>query len=246
MNTIIIPTTQNIELEYPVAHIGDRILSGLIDLGVLVAYTWFWIWLLQNYQTHDNWEDYATDTIYLLALLPAMTYSLWTESWFQGRTLGKKLMNLRTIRLDGASPGFSEYALRWMLRIVDIWVTASVLLPGLIGMITISTGKKGQRLGDISAGTSVVKMRLVTTFSDTIFVETQASYQVNFPEISRLSDRDISILKEVLDAGTKNDNPVLIQKLANKVQAVIGVQSTLPPDQFLAIVLKDYNFLFRD
>ncbi len=246
MNTILIPTAQNIELEYPVANLGDRMLSGLIDLGILGVYSWIWIAWLEDYQSHDSLYEYTSDVIYQLALLPAMTYSLWTEIWFKGQTLGKRLLKLRTICLDGAAPSFSDYAIRWLLRIVDIWATAAILLPGLVGMITMVAGKKGQRLGDIAAGTSVVKLRLVTTFADTIFVDTQADHQVTFPEVSRLSDRDISILKEVMDAGHKNENQELIRKLADRVKTVMKVQTELSPGSFLRTVLKDYNFLYRD
>lgn len=246
MNTIVIPTTQNIELEYPVANPGDRLLSGIIDLAVVIGYSWIWYSILDNYQSYDDFGGYASDVMYQMAVLPAMTYSLWTEIWFQGQTLGKRLMNLRTIRLDGAAPGFGEYGLRWLLKIIDVWMTAAILLPGLAGMIAMTVGKKGQRLGDLAAGTSVVKLRLVTAFSDTIFVETEEDYQVSFPAVSKLSDRDVSILKEVMDAGNKNQNEALLLRLSAKVCTVTGIKTEMAPGPFLAIVLKDYNFLFRD
>ena len=246
MNTILIPTTQNIELEYPVAELGDRLLAGMIDLAVLVLYVWFWLTWLDDYQSYSDFWGYATDVIYQLALLPAMTYSLWTELWFNGQTLGKKLLKLRTIRLDGASPGLSEYAIRWLLRIADIWATSIIMVPGLVAMVAMGVGKKGQRLGDMAAGTSVVKLKLVTTFADTIFVETRQDYSVQFPAVSKLSDRDISILKEVMDAGKKNDNAELLGKLATRVSSVMEVETQLPPAEFLTTVLKDYNFLYRD
>lgn len=246
MNTIIIPTSQNIELEYPVANPTDRLLSGLIDLAIVVGYSWIWYSILDSYRSYDDLGGYAGDVMYQLALLPAMTYSLWAEIWFQGQTLGKKLLNLRTIRLDGASPGISEYGLRWLLKLIDVWMTAAILLPGLTGMITLLVGKKGQRLGDLAAGTSVVKLRLVTAFSDTIFVETEEDYRVSFPEVASLSDRDISILKEVMDAGNKHQNETLLLRLSVKVKEVTGIETDMASGPFLTTVLKDYNFLFRD
>lgn len=246
MNTIIIPTTQNIELEYPVAPTGERILAGLIDLALLVGYTLFWLELLSSYRSHDRLASYFTDSVYLLALLPAMTYSLWTEIWLQGQTVGKYLMKLQTIRLDGAAPGASEYAIRWMLRIIDVWITASFVMPGIPAIIAISANKMNQRLGDLAAGTTVVKLKLVSSFSDTIFVETKDNHQVRFPEARLLSDRDVSIIKEVLEAGTKSDNLELIHRLVAKVKQVTGIQSDLPSREFLKAVIKDYNFLFRD
>lgn len=245
MNTIIIPTTQNIELEYPVAQLGDRIVSGLIDIGVLFLYVFIWGKLIDRYNYHSEWKEYLTDTISIISLLPAISYSLWCEFLFDGQTLGKKIMKLQTIRTDGAPATLSAYLLRWMLRIVDVWMSSSlVLLPGVIGMIVISVNKKGQRVGDIVAGTSVIKLQLVTTFGDTMFMETAEDYQVIFPEIKNLSDRDVSILKEVFDLGIKNFDPELLEKLANKVKQVSGIHTTMTDKQFLETVLRDYNHVF--
>lgn len=246
MNTIIIPTTQNIELEYPVANPGDRIFAGIIDVGLISLYTWIWYLILDEYQSYDTLEGYASDVMYQLAVIPALTYSLWCEAWLQGQTIGKKIMNLKTIRLDGAAAGLGEYTIRWLLKIVDIWLSAIVAMPGLVAVIALISGKKGQRLGDMAAGTSVVKLRLVADFSETIFVETEENYRVSFPEVRQLSDRDISILKEVMDAGNKQQNEELLIRLSDRVRTVTGIKTDMEPLAFLSTVLKDYNFLFRD
>lgn len=100
-------------------------------------------------------------------------------------------------------------------------------------------------MGDLTAGTSVVKLKLVADFSDTIFMETDQSYEVQFPQIASLSDRDVSILKEVLDAGLRQENSALLNKLADKVKAVTGVESDSDSREFLTTVLRDYNYLYR-
>ena len=247
MNTIIIPTTQNIELEYPVANVGDRILAGIVDLLVLVVYVFLWAQILSSYveHSHDSWQDYTTDTIWIIAMLPAMFYTLFCEVFFSGQTLGKRLVNMKTIRVDGSPPTISNYMIRWALRVVDVWLSISFLLmPGIIGVITLSVNKKGQRLGDLAAGTAVIKQKLVTTFGDTIFIDTGENYEVIYPEIQNLSDRDVSILKEVLDAGVKSSNPKLLEKLANKVKEVASIEDNSSPQKFLETVLKDYNHVY--
>jgi len=118
------------------------------------------------------------------------------------------------------------------------------IFPGLVAIIVISVSKKGQRLGDLVATTNVIKLKLVTTFIDTIYVETADDYKASFPEITSLNDRDISILKEVLDAALKNKNPVLMGKLADRVQQVAGIQTRMPAEQFLQTVLADYNHYY--
>jgi uncharacterized RDD family membrane protein YckC len=247
MNTISIPTTQHIELEYPVAGIGDRLLAGLIDVSIVSGYVIGWVYLLTQYVNEGGIREILAgelETLYLFALLPANGYSLLCEVFFDGQTLGKWVTNTRSISLDGTAPSLSAYLLRWLLRLVDVWLSLSVLMPGLVGLIVMGINRKGQRLGDLVAGTTVIKLKLVTTFVDTIYAETDENYQLHFPEISRLSDRDMSILKEVLDAGLRNKNPQLLARLSAKVQEVTGIRSDLPPQTFLETVLRDYNHYF--
>ncbi|MEM7373711.1 MAG: RDD family protein [Bacteroidota bacterium] len=252
MNTIIIPTTQNIELEYPVASMGDRFLASLIDFVLWLVYFGIWFLLLNEYvansflekATSGDEEHYHLQTIGILVLLPVMFYSVWCEILFDGQTLGKKLLNIRSIRMDGVAPSISQYLIRWALRLVDIWLSGIIAFPGLIGILVMTFNKKGQRLGDLAAGTTVIKLKLVTSFMDTIFVETQDDYQLKFPEITLLKDRDVSILKEVLDVGIRSQNPKLIRKLADKVQSVTGISTQMKDQEFLESIMRDYNHYY--
>ncbi|GAB4408864.1 MAG: RDD family protein [Bacteroidia bacterium] len=252
MNTIVIPTTQNIELEYPVANMGERIAAGLIDLGVLSLYLFIWVQIINRYYYERFWDDLMNNedptssvrTLFVLIMLPLVCYSLLCEIFFNGRTVGKLLLKLQTIRTDGSSPTLSHYLLRWVARIVDVWLSMPLMAPGLVGIIVMGVSKKGQRLGDLLAGTTVIKLKLVTSFMDTIYAETGEGYVMVFPEIQHLRDRDVSILKEVLDAGIRADNPVLLAKLAAKVKEVAGISSRMEPRPFLETVLRDYNHYY--
>lgn len=231
MNTILIPTSQNIELEYPIAGLSDRILAFLMDLGVQAGYLFLMFGALE-----------IKGGAAILFVLPAALYSLLCEVFFNGQTLGKYVMKTQVIQLDGSVPGLGAYLLRWVLRLLDIWLFFPFL--GLVALITASINKKGQRLGDLAAGTTVVKLKLVTTFADTIFVDTEQDHEVMFPEIRSLSDRDVTILKEVLDVGLESDNPQLITRLAGKVREVAHIDTRMPDLPFLQTVLKDYNHIY--
>lgn len=269
MNTISIPTTQNIELEYPVASTQERLLAGFIDQVILGVYIFTFHYFLIKYSSIDisynafsSAELTSWQILYYLFWLPAMFYSLISESAFGGQTLGKWLTNTRTIHLNGSTPDTASLFLRWLFRLIDVWFFTGfcliafearnyalafalfVLFSGWIGMLVIAISKNNQRLGDLLAGTTVIKLKLVTSFLDTIYVETSDTYRVVFPEIRSLSDRDVSILKQVLDIGLKSKNANLLEKLSERVKNVTGIESQMPPNEFLRTVLADYNHFF--
>jgi uncharacterized RDD family membrane protein YckC len=244
MNTIIIPTTQNIELEYPIANLGDRILAFLLDALVMLSYflLWWAISELFDVQLRSDFGSEYEQTVYILVALPAIFYHLFSEIFLDGQSLGKMALNIRVIKLDGTPPSLSDYLLRWAFRLLDI--TAGIVFPGVVAVVAIAVTPKGQRLGDLAAHTTLVKLKLVTHFGDTIFMDTEEDYAVQFPEIRLLSDRDVSILKEVLDAGLRSNNPELLRKLSEKVKEVAGIESTLEAREFLETILRDYNHTY--
>ncbi len=231
MRTISIPTTQNIELEYPIATPGDRIFAYLIDVLIQGGYLFGINYALGGAQLSTG----AT----ILITMPAFLYSLVTEVAFGGQTIGKKLRKMRVIRQDGSAPAFTDYFLRWVFGLLDTLGTW-----GLLAFITTSMNKRGQRVGDMIAGTTVVKLELVTHFDDTIFRDLDENYVPTFTEVQLLSDKDLAILQEVLEAGNRANNPEIIDRLARKIKDVTGVKSNLNNYQFLELVLKDYNYLY--
>jgi uncharacterized RDD family membrane protein YckC len=233
MRTISIPTTQNIELEYPIATPGDRTTAFLIDRLIQGGYLF-----ALNYFLSNSGIEPSTGT-WILLTLPATLYSLITEVAFGGQTIGKKLRKMRVIRQDGSAPAFTDYFLRWVFGVLDTGISM-----GLLAFITTSMNKKGQRLGDMVAGTTVVKLELVTHFDDTIFRDLDESYVPTFTEVQLLSDKDLAILQEVLAAGNRANNPEIIDRLARKIKEVTGVKSNLNNYHFLELVLKDYNYLY--
>lgn len=234
MKTIIIPTTQNVELEYPIADIGDRIAAFFIDLLVQIGYLILVFLFIDEFQI-EPWSSAWG----IIIFLPVALYSIISEVAFSGQTIGKKARNTRVIRFDGSAPSLGDYFIRWLLRVLDIYT-----LYGAIAVLTISINKRGQRLGDLAAGTTVIKQKLVADFDDTIFRDIDEFYELKFPQIEALSDKDMSILKEVLDAGLKSNNPEILKRLATRIKEVSGIKTELRDEAFLEYVLKDYNYLY--
>src|SRR5690606_35728916 len=113
-----------------------------------------------------------------------------------------------------------------------------------IAMIAIDAGNKGQRLGDIAAGTAVVKLKKEREVSsEELFVVPDTEYVPVFREVVNLSSRDIEIIQQALEVNRNhgNNRPVLL--LAEKIKSVLGVESDLPSVKFLYTVVKDFNHL---
>ena len=103
--------------------------------------------------------------------------------------------------------------------------------------------RKNQRLGDLVAGTTVVRTDSRSNINETIFVETVQAYQPLYPQVTILHENDISLIKEVLNRHYKMHNLVLLQKTADKIKSVLSLQTDHEAEDFLRTVIKDYNHL---
>ena len=232
MQTIRIQTSQNIEVEYQLAGIGDRLVAYMVDFAIYIAY-FFVISLVISSLSFSN-----SGFIIFLLFLPLMFYSLLCETFLNGQTVGKKAKGIQVISLDGGQASFGQYLARWLFSLVDI-----MLGWGVIAVVMISLSEKNQRLGDKVAGTTVVRTQPRTRLHDTIFEETVDIYQPLYPGVVILTERDISLVKEVLIRNRKMPNYALLIKTADKIKSVLGLQSNHEPEDFLRTVIKDYNHI---
>ena len=246
MQTIEIQTAQNVNIEYPIASLGDRVVAAIIDqlimIGYIIAIIFLYIWLLD---LTDGSALYFPVAYFVILFLPVFFYHLLCEMYLNGQSFGKKLMKMRVVKLDGSQAGIGSYFLRWILAPIDIYFTY-----GSVGLVTILINGKGQRLGDLAANTTVVKLKAEAKLDDTILRTTPVNYEVKFPQVSLLTDKDIAIVKAVLDMNYKNPDIFVYEKILQKTKAAIeqktGITSTLRPITFLDTVLKDYNYLLSE
>ena len=90
----------------------------------------------------------------------------------------------------------------------------------------------------------MVNTKSVFSVEDTVFMEiSQAGYVVKFPEVVRLSDRDINTIKNVINMFYKNHNTQTCGRVAMKVQEVLKIQTDMYAIDFLEKLLADYNYL---
>lgn len=231
MDTIRIRTTQNVDIDYEPASIGDRILATLLDYLFFLAY--FILLAVIGGMTQGFGGSIA---FFIILALPVLFYDLVCEAAMQGQSFGKMIMKIKVVMLDGTPPAFSAYLVRWLLRLVD-----TRLFTGAVALLAILFSEKGQRLGDMAAGTTVIKLKQKVQLRDTILIQTRPEYKITYPEVEKLSDADIHIIKEILRMGLQSGNFSAIEKCAAKTKATMGINPTLPPVQFLQTVLMDYS-----
>jgi len=235
MSTIRVHTTQNVTLEYEVAGLGERIVAALVDyliIGAWVAACTLLVILLKI----DN--DIAITIVFVLAAIPYVFYDLLCEVFFNGQSLGKKARDIRVVRLDGTAPRLGDYLLRWLLRVVDV-----SLFSGLVAIITIAVSGKGQRLGDMAAGTTVVSVRPKPQAVPLGMQLANSGYQVVFPQAALLADHDVATIRQLIHRATLHGNYSLLSEVAAKVKALTGIQTELPDQPFLDTVLRDHAYL---
>lgn len=234
MQTITVQTSQNIDIEYELAGVGDRMIAYLLDLLIYIAYYIIVFLMLQN--TGQSGGYYYQ----LAATIPILVYQLLCEIFMNGQSIGKRIKSIRVISLDGNQPHIGQYLLRWLFRIVD-----TMMSTGLVAILTIALSANGQRLGDMLAGTTVVRTNRKTKIDDTLFMETDDDYVVKYPEAVNLTDQDISLLKEVLNRKVTHsyESANLTNIATIKVKNMLNIQTNDDAHQFLEDIIRDYNFL---
>lgn len=233
MQTIQVRTTQNVFIHYPLASVGDRILAHLLDRIILVLFTIIVFAVFVRYDVDRPW-------IWIMVLgMPWLLYWVLFEIFMNGQSPGKRVLNIKVVRLDGTPPTIGDYLLRWIFGFVDLYI-----LGGAIALVVVVAGGKGQRLGDMVAGTSVVKLieqREIT--SGEVFVPQPESYTPVFSQVIQLSEKDIELVQQALEINREHGNSQPVLLVAEKIKSLLGIQTDLPPVKFLYVIIKDFNHL---
>lgn len=233
MSELQINTTQNVKINFTASGVGERLLAFIIDNLIKIGYITMLNLSIGAFQDMDQWSHIGINT---LLGLPVVFYTLILEALLEGQTIGKKLMKIKVVKIDGYQASLSDYVIRWFFRIVDIYMFG-------LGFFVILFSKRSQRLGDMAAGTSVILLRDRVNISHTILEDLSSDYQPTYPTVIKLSDNDARIIKDTFStAKATNDYQTLI-KLRNKIMEVIDISGTPSNDiHFIDTILKDYNY----
>lgn len=242
MRTIDITTTQNVTIRYELAQTRDRVLAFFLDMLVLYG-SIFLLGFTLMASVPPGQQNY----IVYLVILPLMAfYTLVSEVAMDGQTLGKKVMGIKVVKYTGEAPEFSDYLIRWAFRLVDISLSL-----GAIALMLINSTEKGQRLGDMVAGTTLVKLRPSNriTLHDILRISRSDQYEPQFAQVKQFTDEEMLLIKEVNERAGKFGNQAHLEALDETVEYVadrLGVTHfNGSKQQFLNTVVKDYVVLTR-
>jgi uncharacterized RDD family membrane protein YckC len=265
MKTLQIKTAQNVNVKFTVATAFQRLSAFGLDNIIKFSYLYFAIKLfdfssLDATLKGDGWTIKAVEVLFLV---PITFYSLYSEILMNGQTIGKHLLKLKVINVDGFKPSITDYIMRWFLRVVDfnlflllfiyvaslglndqyVLLVIIFLFGKLVGFFLILFTNKSQRFGDIISNTIVIYLKDDVKFSETILEDIEDNYKPTYANVIKLSDNDMRIIKETFKTALKHNDYRTLIKLRSKILEVTDIKSIHKSDlEFIDTVLKDYNY----
>lgn len=250
MKAIFVPTYLNIDLKFELAQIGSRFGAYIIDWVI----KWLYLVII-SFATSITLLG-SSVLLSFFIYMPFIFYSFLFEWLNKGQSLGKYFLKIRVVGVDGNYPSIYQCATRWLFLGADTWLIwlfvlihptfyALAMFSPLIGGLLIILTEKHQRFGDMAANTVVIHTKQKEIYiEDTIYAYATKNkgYEPKYPEIMRLSDKDINQIKYLLERGTETLNPEIANRLANHIKHILKIQSEDDNYEFLKQLLNDYNY----
>jgi uncharacterized RDD family membrane protein YckC len=269
MSIVRVATNFNIDIEFTAPPFYRRLVAWLIDIVILILYVIiavrFFTWLIETIGYGEE-NHVVFWGVYMLLILPFALYHLVLEATMNGQSIGKKIMKIKVISENGGRPSLGQLIIRWLIRTSDYMLLTIIIVmvtlnengislsPQMYGALTVAIAlllldlvlvntRKQQRLGDIVAHTVLINTNQKEKITDTVFLEVSDKYVPQFPQIMQLSDRDINALKGIIDTARKHKDYNMAMMAAEKIKSHLKIDTNMEPEEFLEVLLKDYNYL---
>jgi len=231
-------TGEAVRLELPAATFASRAVSGAIDLLLTVILAVLAVFVVAGIS--PALDEAATSALILVAVLaPTVGLPVLVETLSRGRTAGKAAMGLRTVRDDGGPIRLRHAVVRALVGFVEIY-----LFFGLPALVCSLASSRGKRLGDVAAGTYVVRERGAVRAAPMAQMPPQLQAWAGAADLGRLPDGLALAVRQFLGrAPTMHPGPRrsmgldLARALSPHVSPAppLGTQ----PEAFLAAVLAE-------
>src|SRR5574343_96606 len=255
MKTIEFESAQHVKVEYELATTLQRTAAALIDMILFIIY--FFIVMAAV-----GIDSFITDPgtslfIHLLIIkIPWIFYNPFIEYVTHGQSLGKYIVGIRVVKMTGERLGLKEVFTRWLFKGDFLWISADFFVLfwfgiGVLGVIFSATADKRQRMGDVMANTVVIKKKTSTiyTLRDILAIKSTENHQATYPEVTRLTDEDMLLIKNTIQRVQKYPNDET-KKFAiereDETARLLGLTETPQKRmEFLQTLLQDYVVLTR-
>jgi uncharacterized RDD family membrane protein YckC len=234
---ISVATPEGVTLEVALAGVGSRFTAGLIDQVLRTAVILAVVLLIGLAGAlGDTSGGLLLALLFVALFLVQFAYDVLFETLAAGRTPGKRWTGLRVVKAGGAPVGFLASTIRNVLRIVDA-------LPGfyLVGMLCVLFTRNNQRLGDLAAGTLVVRERTQRTALPQPMASPAASVDddASLWDVSAISAEEVATVRRFLD---RRDTlaPDARQRLAFEMANRLGPKVVGPPKQWQPEAFLEY------
>jgi uncharacterized RDD family membrane protein YckC len=219
-DTITIPTPEGIELEYTLAGVGSRFVAELVDVLLRLAVLGALVAVIAVVGGGPG----AVVIAIIAQFLAWFVYDIVFEVWGAGRTPGKRWSGLRVVMAGGQPIRVGSSAVRTLLRLIDQWGTL-----GVAGTISVLATRRNQRLGDLAAGTIVVREARAGAGTFRQLSQPALAPMIADLDVTAVSASELSAVRDFLgrrDTLAPGARPRVAQALADRLAGKIG---GLPP-----------------
>lgn len=249
----------------PLAGIGSRFIALLVDYVIWITASllllWIFAFFLPGINAFNHLSAQWATALYVFAVfLFNWGYFTLFEAFWNGRTPGKRIARIRVIQRSGRAIGLFESMARNFVRFID-----QIPFFYAVGAVAIFVTRDHQRLGDLAAGTLVVRDRIeespistesTRTFTANIFTppaptpEPHAGFSLPDHGVAKLSATELQVLESFF--ARRLDMPLatraaLAQRISEAIQAKSGLEP--PPgvsvETFLEITARQLRDIAR-
>ena len=224
-------TGQYVRIQQTAATVFQRLMAWVID-GFIISITTVILAAMTSTLSDVVSSDVMKVFAIAILLLEAL-YPFFMETLNNGQSVGKMAAGIRVVCLDGTKPSLSAFFIRWLTLPIDMF----------LGLAFIIFTKNSQRIGDLGAGTAVVrrsKSKEPEILKSLYYVS--HNYQPTYPEANTLTMRQVATIEKVLHMEHNLRRDTYMARLSWKLSSILSLPVTADNEKFLITLYNDFQY----